>query len=225
MIRLLSRSPILTLIFPLEKTSYDKPMSQTIKPLNDELSWDRVKRIFTIDENGWYRKEIQSIINITLCGFATGLCMGGIVAMKNAVETFIANNEASQFISHFDAKRNLQDKVILNFLKKGTKVGLKIGLFCLIFSSVTTCTTAYRGKLAVENYMLGGSVTGFLFKINLGLRGMLVGTGLGGILGGLCGTTSIIILKLSGVTIDEILEAQQQWINSRNEAREKIHTV
>lgn len=64
--------------------------------------------------------------------------------------------------------------------------------------------------------MLGGSITGLLFKINLGLRAALVGTGLGGILGGICGGLSTLILKLSGVTVDEILEAQQQWVNSRD---------
>lgn len=83
------------------------------------------------------------------------------------------------------------------------------------YSTVTTCTSAYRGKIAVENYILGGSITGLLFKINLGLRAALVGTGLGCILGALCGGTSILILTLSGVSVDEVLSAQQQWIDSR----------
>lgn len=52
--------------------------------------------------------------------------------------------------------------------------------------------------------------------MNLGLRATLVGTGLGGVFGGVCGGVSILILKLSGVTIDEVLEAQQQWGNSRD---------
>lgn len=65
--------------------------------------------------------------------------------------------------------------------------------------------------------MLGGSVTGLLFKMNLGLRGALIGMGLGSILGGICGVVSLVILQLSGVTIDEILETQKQWINSKDE--------
>lgn len=84
-------------------------------------------------------------------------------------------------------------------------------------STITTCTSAYRGKIAVENYILGGSVTGLLFKINLGLRGALIGMGLGSILGGICGVTSLIILQISGITMDEVLEAQRQWINSKDE--------
>jgi complex I assembly factor TIMMDC1 len=64
--------------------------------------------------------------------------------------------------------------------------------------------------------MLGGSITGLLFKMNLGLRAALVGTGLGTVLGGICGTISVIILKLSGITMDQVLDAQQEWIKSRN---------
>lgn len=64
--------------------------------------------------------------------------------------------------------------------------------------------------------MLGGSITGLLFKMNLGLRAALVGIGFGGILGGVCGGMSVLILKLSGITIDEVLDVQQDWINSRN---------
>jgi len=104
----------------------------------------------------------------------------------------------------------------------GAKLGAKLGTFCFIFSTITTCTTAYRGKIAVENYMLGGSITGLLFKMNLGLRAALVGSGLGGILGGVCGGISILILKLSGITVDQVLDAQQEWINSREKTRERI---
>lgn len=64
--------------------------------------------------------------------------------------------------------------------------------------------------------MLGGSITGLLFKLNLGIRASLVGTGLGTILGALCGGMSTLILNLSGTTIDEVLTAHKQWIESRD---------
>lgn len=63
--------------------------------------------------------------------------------------------------------------------------------------------------------MLGGSITGLIFKMNMGLRGALVGAGAGGVLGGLCGGISVLILKLAGVTVDEVLDSQKQWMESR----------
>ncbi|XP_071573996.1 complex I assembly factor TIMMDC1, mitochondrial [Temnothorax nylanderi] len=230
MTRLLTRSPILAFMFPFDKKfndGHDKPVNMPanakMKPLDDELGWDRVKEIFTLDQNGMPTKELQSITNITLSGIVIGTAIGGMGVTKDTVNNFIANNEATRFISHFDAKRDLQQSVLVNFLRKGGRLGAKLGTFCFLFSSITTCTTAYRGKLAVENYMLGGSVTGLIFKMNMGLRAMLVGTGLGAVLGGFCGGVSVLILKLSGITIDEVLEAQKRWIDSRNnKMRENI---
>ncbi|KAL0130609.1 hypothetical protein PUN28_002326 [Cardiocondyla obscurior] len=222
MIRLLTKSPVLTMLFPFTKKTYDQPVNDIIKPLDDELGWDRVKNIFILDENGMFTKELQSIINITLSGLVIGTGVRGITSARTTVDNFIANNEATRFTSHFDAKRCIQQNVAVNFIKKGGRFGAKVGAFCFLFSSITTFTTAYRGKLAVENYLLSGSITGLLFKINMGLRGALVGTGLGFVLGGLCGTVSVLILKLSGISIDEVLTAQHQWVESRNISREKI---
>ncbi|XP_070153420.1 RPII140-upstream gene protein isoform X1 [Polyergus mexicanus] len=216
-IGLLARSPILMSIFPFDNdTNFDKPVNNMIEPLKDKLGWDRVKNIFHLNKDGMFTKELTSIINITISGAVVGAALSGINATKNTVDNFISNNEATKFTSHFDARWHLQQTVTVNFIKKGARMGAKLGLFCCIFSTVTTCTTAYQGKLAIENYMLGGSITGLLFKMNLGFRGALVGIGLGSILGGLCGGISLLILKLSGTTIDEVLEAQQKWVNSRD---------
>ncbi|XP_011870944.1 PREDICTED: RPII140-upstream gene protein [Vollenhovia emeryi] len=228
MIRLLSRSPMLMFILPIDKqdNQFDKPANAILKPLDDELGWDRVKNIFSFDENGYYSKHLQSIINVTLSGIVLGVGIGGIGATKNTVNSFIVNNEATRFPSHFDAKRELQKSISMNFFKKGGRLGAKLGMFCFIFSSVATCTTVYRGKMAIENYMLGGFITGLLFKMNLGLRASLVGAGLGGALGGVCGGLSLLILTVSGISMDEALDAQQQWVLSRNDkTRELIKQV
>lgn len=92
-----------------------------------------------------------------------------------------------------------------------------IGEYIFFCSTITTCTTTYRGKVAVENYILGGSVTGFLNRMNLGLRASLVGAGLGGTLGGISGGLTVLILYLTGTTIDEVLKVQHDWILKREE--------
>lgn len=95
--------------------------------------WIVISFFFFFSENGMCTKELQSIINITLSGIAIGLGMGGISATKNTVDNFITNNEATRFISHFDAKRALQHSIIVNFLRKGARLGAKLGTFCFIF--------------------------------------------------------------------------------------------
>lgn len=88
---------------------------------------------FFFSENGTYTKELQSIINITLSGIAIGVSLGGMSATKNTVDNFITNNEATRFISHFDARRALQQSIVVNFLRKGAGLGAKLGIFCFIF--------------------------------------------------------------------------------------------
>ncbi|XP_014476188.1 PREDICTED: RPII140-upstream gene protein [Dinoponera quadriceps] len=216
------RGPILVAtVYPFNTGSdnqYDKPVNKIIKPLiEDEYGWDRIKKIFKLNEEGMFTKELQSIINITVAGSFTGMVIGGILVSKNTVNNFISNNEATKFASHFEAKRQLQRQVILSFWKNGLVMARKLGLFCLLYSTITTCTTAYRGKLRIENYILGGSITGFLNRLNLGLRASLVGASLGGTLGGICGGISIFLLYLTGTNIDEIMQVHYDWINSMKE--------
>ncbi|XP_032686104.1 RPII140-upstream gene protein [Odontomachus brunneus] len=216
----LLRGPTLMALYPFDSNNlYDKPVNKVLKPLiEDECGWDRVKRIFRLNEDKLFTKELQSIINVTVTGAVSGLIIGGMIESKNTVNNFIANNEATRFINQSEAKRALQREVFISFVKKGVVLGKKLGLFCLMFSTLTTCTTAYRGKIAVENYIFGGFVTGLLYKMNLGLRGSLVGAGFGSVLGGVCGSVTTLLLYLSGITIDEILQTQHNWITSRNEA-------
>lgn len=41
---------MLMFLYPLHKkiNQYDKPVNDVIKPLDDELGWDRVKNIFSL---------------------------------------------------------------------------------------------------------------------------------------------------------------------------------
>lgn len=51
MIRLLTKSPVLMGIFPFTQSDnpYDKPVNTVVESLNDELGWDRVKNMFSLE--------------------------------------------------------------------------------------------------------------------------------------------------------------------------------
>lgn len=80
-----------------------------------------------------FTKELTSIINITISGAVIGAVLGGTSATKNTVDNFISNNEATKFTSHFDAKWHLQQAVTVNFIRRGARMGAKLGLFCCMF--------------------------------------------------------------------------------------------
>lgn len=49
------------------------------------------------------------------------------------------------------------------------------------FRLITTSISVYRGKSSILEYLVGGGVTGALYKFSMGPRGMLVGGALGNI--------------------------------------------
>lgn len=54
--------------------------------------------------------------------------------------------------------------------------------------------------------------------MNLGLRGIAVGTLVGGVLGGLGGTASLLLLNLSGTSMEEVRYWQYKWKTNREKA-------
>lgn len=48
-----------------------------------------------------------------------------------------------------------------------------------IFSLITTTIAVYRGVPALVDYVMAGTITGAVYKANLGIAAMLVGAGVG----------------------------------------------
>lgn len=126
------------------------------------------------------------------------------------------NNQATAFTSHFEAKKKLQDKVTVSFAKGAFKWGWRVALFSSSYVFITTVISVYRGKSAMLEYVTAGAVTGSIYKVNMGLRGMLVGGGLGTALGSLAGGITLLILKGSGMTMEEVRYWQYKWKEERN---------
>lgn len=69
----------------------------------------------------------------------------------------------------------------------------------------------YRNKSSIVEYLAAGGITGSLYKVNMGLRGMAVGGILGGALGGVAGLLSLLVLRLSGTSMEEVRYWQYKW--------------
>lgn len=83
-------------------------------------------------------------------------------------------------------------------------------------SGIITTISVYREKSSIYEYLVAGSVTGSLYKINLGLRGMAVGGLLGGGLGGVAGLLSLAVMKASGTSMEEVRYWQYKWRENRD---------
>lgn len=125
-------------------------------------------------------------------------------------------NQATTFQSHFDAKKKLQNQVTINFARGAFKWGWRLALFTSSYVGITTIISVYRGKSSMVEYVTAGTVTGAAYKFNLGLRGILVGGGLGGALGSVAGGLSLLILNATGMTMEEVRYWQYKWKRERD---------
>ncbi|XP_017117478.1 RPII140-upstream gene protein [Drosophila elegans] len=183
----------------------------------EETGLERLKQMFSIDEFGSISSELNSIYQAGFLGFLIGAIYGGVTQSRVGYMNFMENNQATAFKSHFDAKKKLQDQFTVNFAKGGFKWGWRVGLFTTSYFGIITCISVYRGKSSIYEYLAAGSVTGSLYKMNLGLRGMAAGGIIGGFLGGVAGVTSLLLMKASGTSMEEVRYWQYKWRLDRDD--------
>ncbi|XP_052850493.1 RPII140-upstream gene protein [Drosophila gunungcola] len=183
----------------------------------EETGLERLKQMFSIDEFGSISSELNSIYQAGFLGFLIGAIYGGVTQSRVGYMNFMENNQATAFKSHFDAKKKLQDQFTVNFAKGGFKWGWRVGLFTTSYFGIITCMSVYRGKSSIYEYLAAGSVTGSLYKMNLGLRGMAAGGIIGGFLGGVAGVTSLLLMKASGTSMEEVRYWQYKWRLDRDD--------
>ena len=195
----------------------DSPTAQEFYKINkeNESGWDRLYLMYSRDEFGALSPELNSVLQASYMGIFVGFLYGGITTSRIAYMNFMERNEATAFQSHFEAKKKLQDQVTVGFAKGAFKWGWRLGLFTGTYVLLTTTIAVYRGHSSLIEYIVAGGVTGATYKCGLGLRGIIVGGGLGSVLGGIAGLASLGILKMSGMTMEEIRYWQYQWKQER----------
>ncbi|KAH8278533.1 hypothetical protein KR018_004538 [Drosophila ironensis] len=187
----------------------------------DETGLERLKQMFTIDEFGSISSELNSVYQAGFLGFLIGAIYGGVTQSRVGYMNFMENNQATAFKSHFDAKKKLQDQFTVNFAKGGFKWGWRVGLFTTSYFGIITCISVYRDKSSIYEYLAAGTLTGSLYKMNLGLRGMAAGGIIGGFMGGVAGVASLLLMKASGTSMEEVRYWQYKWRLDRDDNIQK----
>nr|XP_023019952.1 RPII140-upstream gene protein [Leptinotarsa decemlineata] len=185
--------------------------------VKEETGWDRLVRMYQVDEFGNISYEANSILQVMAGSIFVGAAYGGLVGSRGAYQEFMQSQNALKFESHLEAKKMLQNKVTIAFGKSAFRWSWRLALFCTSFAAISTTIQVYRGKYGIMEYVAAGSLTGTLYKFNMGPRGWLVGGGLGSVLGLFCGGMTLAILKITGVSMEEARYWQYQWKQYRSE--------
>lgn len=222
MFRNISRG-ILAFSLPLDWFNFDK-VSQESKTAKDfylknnyaETGGERLLKVFKTDEFGRMSNELNAIYQAGFLGMFSGACYGGFLYSRTAYFDFMDRNQATAFKNHLDAKKKLQDSVTSSFAKGAFRFGWRLGLFTTSCVAITTLISVYRGESSIIEYTVAGAFTGTVYKFNLGLRGMTAGLLIGGLLGTVAGSVSLLILRSTGMTMEEVRYWQYKWREDRD---------
>lgn len=80
-----------------------------------------------------------------------------------------------------------------------------------------TMATVYFGKESLLDYVIAGGLTGALCRANLGIKGMISGCFVGTCVGTFGGGVSMLVLKASGKSMDDLREFAQTMKVTRDE--------
>ncbi|XP_023951540.2 RPII140-upstream gene protein [Bicyclus anynana] len=211
----LSPSVIIPIIGRRNENDYDE-LDTPNSPL-PKTGWDRVKAMYTKNDQDENSIEFQNVVQATMSGLIIGACLGGFIKSRDAYLYFIENNQATIFKSTVDAKKKLQDFVTVAFAKGAYHWGWRLGAFTGIFSLISTTISVYRDESALSDYIIAGAMTGAMYKAILGPAAMLVGATLGGILSAIGGILILSLVKITGVNLNDVRKEMAKFREKRKE--------
>ncbi|KAM9328756.1 complex I assembly factor TIMMDC1, mitochondrial [Pholidichthys leucotaenia] len=168
-----------------------------------ETGWERIKNLFDRETTQKYPEELTNVINSAIFGWCAGFVYGGLPAARYARQRYIEVSQAEVYSCRVDAVRSAHNAAIRGFVRYGWRWSWRVSVIVTLFSSVSTGLSVYRDKDALSHYVAASAVTVGLFRLNLGLRGLVAGTVLGAILGLPVGALIVGLRSMSGETVQE----------------------
>ncbi|XP_031147780.1 complex I assembly factor TIMMDC1, mitochondrial [Sander lucioperca] len=173
------------------------------KPEFPDTGWDRIKDLFDKDATQRYPEELTNVIKSGVVAALAGLLYGGLPAARHARQRYIQVSQAEIYTSRVEAVRSAHNAAIRGFVRYGWRWSWRVAAFVTLFNTVSTGLSVYRDKYSLSHYAAAGAVTGGLFRLNLGLGGLVAGTIIGAVLGIPTGALIISMQSISGETARE----------------------
>jgi len=206
--------------FFLNKNEYDE---QGTDVLNKKKvgGWQGVVNAFSPDEDGDPSPDVRAILTTVCYSALMGGVYGSLSYSKRAYYDFFEKNQSTLFKNQFEAKSKLQSQITLAMGKGVVKWGSKVGIFCGTFTTIVTVMNAYTQDVSIISYTTAGGIVGGFARLSFGIRGFIVGSTLGIMLGFFVGCFTVLLLKMSPMSMHELKEWQYQAQKLRDESMVK----
>lgn len=198
-----SSSPSSSRAAPVPVPSPSSLPSNIGRPEFPNTGWERIKELFDRDVSQKYPEELTNVIGSTTFGAIAGFIYGGLPGARHARQRYIQVSQAELYTRRVEAVRSAHDAAIRGFMRYGWRWSWRVAVIVTLFNSVNTGMSVYRDKDAISNFVTAGAVTMGLFRMNLGLRGLVAGTVIGAVLGIPVGALVLGLQSLTGETVRE----------------------
>ncbi|CAB0042760.1 unnamed protein product [Trichogramma brassicae] len=81
-----------------------------------------------------FHPDLVNVVQTAVFSYIVGGLYGGVMRSRETFIKFIENNEATQFRSHLDAKRQLSDKMFIALMKGANTWGPKVTFFTVTYT-------------------------------------------------------------------------------------------
>lgn len=154
-------------------------MPEAVDEEQPNTFWGRIRQGFSINENNVINPEIAHLPVVVFCGSLVGMMVGGRYGVRIRGATSISNNQLTVYKNSVQAERAYFSAILLGFFQYGSRWGWRAGLYSGIYSTTLTGMSIGRNKEDALSYIVSGAVTGTVYKIFSGFRGIIVGGALG----------------------------------------------
>ncbi|XP_061834642.1 complex I assembly factor TIMMDC1, mitochondrial [Nerophis lumbriciformis] len=195
------------------------------KPEFPDTGWDRIKDLFQKNASESYSEEVANVLKSGFAAAILGFVYGGLPAARHAKQRYIQMSQAELYSCRVEAVRAAHNAAIRGFVRYGIRWSWRIAAFVTLFNSVSTGLSVYRDKYTLGNYAAAGAVAGGLYRLNLGLRGLVAGSIIGAVLGIPTGALILGVNSLAGenVRVKRRREREEMYEHQLAEWTTRLH--
>ncbi|NXY16945.1 TIDC1 factor, partial [Atrichornis clamosus] len=168
-----------------------------------QTGWERLSELWRRDEQHQYPEETMNIAKSAFTAGVVGWLYGGLPAFVSAHKAFIERSHGELFQNRADAVQSAHRAGLRSFIRYGWRWSWRVAAFATIFNTVSTGLSVYRDKTTISNFAAAGAFTGALFRMHLGLQGLVGGIVFGTAFGIPAGGLLVAVYSLAGETLQE----------------------
>jgi len=171
--------------------------------IDKETGKDRFRLILKRDHQNRMSQELVCLGQVMYLTYFISFVTKFVPSWHEAKDQFIREHRGTVFKTRQQAVRLLQDTALVKSLLPAAKFAVKITTFSTSIMIISQGISAYRNKTTPMEYIGAAAITGGIFRLHMGIRGMIAGSVLAGLLGTVVAIPIAGLMKSMGATQEE----------------------